>query len=215
VAPHHDRVPAAMADLMQFVQRDDLPVLTQAAIAHAQFETIHPFTDGNGRTGRALVHSMLRAKGLTRMVTVPVSAGLLTDTTAYFDTLTAYRQGDIAPIVQTLSDATFAAIANGRQLVADLRDIREGWNGTIRARRDSSAWRLADFVIRQPVLDISAVARELGVSPANALRPVAVLADAGVLSEFTGFKRNRMWQSREVLSAIDDFAVRAGRRRRG
>jgi Fic family protein len=215
VAPHHDRVPAAMADLMQFVQRDDLPVLTQAAIAHAQFETIHPFTDGNGRTGRALVHSMLRAKGLTRMVTVPVSAGLLTDTTAYFDTLTAYRQGDIAPIVQTLSDATFAAIANGRQLVADLRDIREGWNGTIRARRDSSAWRLADFVIRQPVLDISAVARELGVSPTNALRPVAVLADAGVLSEFTGFKRNRMWQSREVLSAIDDFAARAGRRRRG
>jgi Fic family protein len=215
VPPHHDRVPAAMADLMRFVQRDDLPVLTQAAIAHAQFETIHPFTDGNGRTGRALIHSMLRAKGLTRRVTVPVSAGLLTDTGAYFDTLGAYRTGEIAPIVQAMANASFAAVTNGRQLVAELRDVRDAWNGTIRARRDSSAWRLADVVLRQPVIDLSTAARELGISPANALRPIAALAEAGVLTEFTGFKRNRMWQSREVLSALDDFAARAGPRRRG
>ncbi len=99
VPPHHERVPAAMADLMRFVQRDDLPVLAHAALAHAQFETIHPFADGNGRTGRALVHSMLRAKALTRNVTVPVSAGLLTDTDAYFAALTSYRRGDPARIV--------------------------------------------------------------------------------------------------------------------
>ena len=61
--------------LVAFIGRDDLPVLVHGAIAHAQFETIHPFADGNGRTGRALVHSMLRARGLTRNVTVPVSAG--------------------------------------------------------------------------------------------------------------------------------------------
>ena len=56
-----------------------MPVLAHAALAHAQFETIHPFEDGNGRTGRALVHAMLRSKGLTRTVTVPISAGLLVD----------------------------------------------------------------------------------------------------------------------------------------
>ncbi len=93
-AARHDRVSAAISDLIRFLRRDDLPVLPQAAIAHAQFETIHPFTDGNGRAGRALLHSMLRSKALTRSVTVPVSAGLLADTGAYFEALTAYREGD-------------------------------------------------------------------------------------------------------------------------
>ncbi|GAA1767740.1 hypothetical protein GCM10009747_30560 [Agromyces humatus] len=72
VAPQHERVPGLMDDVMAFARRDDLPVLAQVAIVHAQFETIHPFTDGNGRTGRALVQSMLRGKDITRSVTVPV-----------------------------------------------------------------------------------------------------------------------------------------------
>ena len=82
IPPHHEHVPALIDDLVAFVKRDDLPLLAQAAVAHAQFETIHPFPDGNGRTGRALIHSMLRGHGLTQNVTVPVSAGLLTDTAA-------------------------------------------------------------------------------------------------------------------------------------
>ena len=91
VPPHPDRVPDAMTDLIAFAERDDIPALIHAALVHAQFETIHPFPDGNGRTGRALVHSILRRKGVTRNVTVPVSAGLLTDTAGYFDALTAFR----------------------------------------------------------------------------------------------------------------------------
>ena len=74
VPPRHERVPAAIADLIGFIDRDDLPVLAQAAIAHAQFETIHPFAAGNGRTDRALIDAELRNKRLTRNVTVPVSA---------------------------------------------------------------------------------------------------------------------------------------------
>ena len=201
-----------MADLVKFTRRTDLPLLSQAAIAHAQFETIHPFPDGNGRTGRALIHAMLRGHGLTRNVTVPVSAGLLTDTNGYFDALTAYRQGDPAAIVEKLANASFAAAANGRQLVLDLREIRQGWEDKIKARRGATAWQLADVLLRQPVIDTPTVARELGVTPQNALRAIAPLADAGILEEFTGFARNRMWQSREVLDALDDFAARAGRR---
>ena len=91
VPPHHTRVAAAIDDLVRFIRRDDLPVLAQAALAHAQFETIHPFPHGNRRTGRALVHCLLRGKLLTRRVIVPVSAGLLTDTDSYFDALAAYR----------------------------------------------------------------------------------------------------------------------------
>jgi len=212
VAPHPDHVPALMGDLVGFTRRTDLPVLTQAALAHAQFETIHPFPDGNGRTGRALMHAMLRGHGLTRTVTVPVSAGLLTHTGAYFDTLTAYRAGDPVPIVAMVAQASFAAIGNGRQLVGDLRDVRAGWDSAVRARRGAATWRLADLLLRQPVVDASVVARELGISPGNALRPIGPLVEAGVLTEFTGFARNRMWQSLEVLAALDEFAVRAGRR---
>jgi Fic family protein len=212
IPPHHDHVPALMADLVTFTRRTDLPLLSQAAIAHAQFETIHPFPDGNGRTGRALIHAMLRGHGLTRNVTVPVSAGLLADSNGYFDALTAYRQGDHAPIVEKLANASFAAAANGRQLVLDLREIRQGWAATIKARRGATAWQLADVLLRQPVIDTPTVARELGVTPQNALRAITPLSDADILDEFTGFARNRMWQTREVLDALDDFAVRAGHR---
>ncbi len=212
VPPHHEHVPALMDDLVGFTKRTDLPLLVQSAIAHAQFETIHPFADGNGRTGRALIHAMLRGHGLARNVTVPVSAGLLTDTSGYFDTLTAYRDGDPAAIVAKLADASFAATANGRQLVAELRATRESWDEKIKARRDASAWRLADLLVRQPVIDAATVAAELDLVPQNAQRAITPLVEAGVLTEFTGFRRNRMWQSREVLSALDDFAARAGRR---
>jgi len=207
IPPHHNHVPALMADLVKFTRRADLPLLSQAAIAHAQFETIHPFPDGNGRTGRALIHAMLRGQGLTRNVTVPVSAGLLTDTNGYFDALAAYRKGDPAPIVEKLADASFAAAANGRQLVLDLRAIRQSWGDKIKARRGATAWKLADVLLRQPVIDTPTVARELGVTAQNALRAIAPLTDAAILEEFTGFARNRMWQSREVLDALDDFAA--------
>ncbi|GAA1675151.1 Fic family protein [Fodinicola feengrottensis] len=212
VAPWHEHIPALIDDLVHFTRRTDLPLLAQVAIAHAQFETIHPFADGNGRTGRALMHSMLRGHGLTRNVTVPVSAGLLTDTTGYFDTLTAYREGAPAAIVERVAEASFAATANGRVLVAELREIRETWNGKIRVRRGAGAWRLADLLIRQPVVDAVTVAGELGVTPQNAQRAIEALVEAAVLTEFTGFRRNRMWQSGEVLTALDDFAARAGRR---
>lgn len=212
IPPHHEHVPALIDDLAEFVKRDDLPLLAQAAVAHAQFETIHPFSDGNGRTGRALIHSMLRGHGLTQNVTVPVSAGLLTNTDAYFASLTAYRNGEPSAIVERLAVASFEATANGRQLVHDLRTIRRGWDDSVRARRDSGAWRVADLLLRQPVVDSAAVAGELGIEPRNAQRAIVPLAEAGVLTEFTGFKRNRMWQSREVLNALDDFAARAGRR---
>lgn len=144
VPPHHDRIPAAIADLISFIERNDVPLLAHAAVAHAQFETIHPFPDGNGRTGRALVHAHLRNKGLTRNVTVPVSAGLLTDRDAYFDALTRYRGGDHVPIVEQFARAAFAAVGNARELAQDLAALRERWQDQIRARRDASAWRIAD-----------------------------------------------------------------------
>lgn len=214
VAPHHSHVPELINDLIAFAARDDLPPLVLAAVAHAHFETIHPFADGNGRTGRALIHSILRSRGLTRSVTVPVSAGLLSDTDAYFATLTAYRQGDPAPAIREICAATERALINGRPLVDDLQRARARWKDVVVARRDAAAWRLADLLLQQPVVDTATVVRELRVTSNNAPRAIAPLVDAGVLVEFTGFKRNRLWQAAEVLDALDAFVSRAGRRSR-
>jgi len=212
IPPQPDRVPAAIHDLERFLARDDLPVLVQATVAHAQFETIHPFTDGNGRTGRALVHSLLRAKGLTRKVTVPVSAGLLADTRQYFDALSAYRDGDPEPIVERLSNASFAAMNNGRALVKELRAARAGWDGTIMARRGATAWRLADMLLSQPVVDSPLVQRQLDVTAPAALGAIERLTEAGVLIQVSGGQRYRRYTAPGVLDALDAFAVRAGRR---
>ena len=212
VGPRHELVPGAIDDLITFAQRADIPALPQIAVAHAQFETIHPFTDGNGRTGRALVQAMLRNKGLIRQVTVPVSAGLLADTDSYFAALTAYRAGDAAPIIQRFSRASVLAIANGRQLVADIRGIRESWDDVIAARSDSAVWKVADLLTRRPVVNAALLARELGIESTNAHRYLNPLTKAGILIETTSGPRNRVWRSPEVLAALDAFADRAGRR---
>jgi Fic family protein len=212
VPPHPDRVADAMADLFAFVRRYDIPVLAHAALAHAQFEAIQPFLAGNGRVGRVLLHAMLRVKGLTRDATVPLSAGLLTNIQDYFDALTAYRDGDPHRIVAIIAEATFVAIANGRKLAADLHEIRTQWDTVITARADSVAWSLADLLLRQPVIDSGAVQRELGATSANAQRAIRQLAAAGVITEFTDRKRNRLYQNTDVLAALDAFATRSIRR---
>ncbi|MEZ5380500.1 MAG: Fic family protein [Microthrixaceae bacterium] len=99
VPPPPETVANYMADLVEFVGRDDMPALLQAALAHAQFESIHPFTDGNGRIGRALINAVLRRRGSTTEVVVPVASGLVAHRDRYFGALTSYRGGDIAPLI--------------------------------------------------------------------------------------------------------------------
>lgn len=213
VPPHHDRVPGLMDDLVAFLRRTDVPVLVAAALAHAQFETIHPFPDGNGRTGRALVHGALRAGGLVTNMTIPISAGLLSHTDDYFRALTAYRGGELEPIVIQFAQASFDAIGTGRQLVSDLRATREEWRQRVRSRAGSAAAAMLDFLLRQPVVSVALVAESLGVSVVSATSAIRRLEEAGVLVRANAGERNRLWQADDVLSALDDFSARARSRR--
>lgn len=212
VPPHHTRVPTAIDDLVRFVSESDLPPLAVAAIAHAQFETIHPFPDGNGRVGRALIHSILKARGLTRHVTVPVSAGLLVDLDQYFQSLTDYRNGNHEHIVNLIANASFHAINNGRLLSADLRGLRDEWRSKISARRDAAVWDLVDLTLRQPIIDSHLVQQELDIAPHNANTAIQQLVDIGSIVEVSGKHRSRKWSAPQVLAALDSFATRAGRR---
>lgn len=212
IPPQPARVPDSMQDLATFLGRHDLPVLIHAAVAHAQFETIHPFTDGNGRTGRALLHAMLRHGQLTSRVTVPISAGLLTDTESYFAALTAYRDGDIEPIVSQVCVASQRAAAHGRWLVDSLSDVRRQWLDTIHARAGSAGRRLMNVLIGQPAINIAYVENKLGVSNTAARRAVEQAAGAGILTETTDRRRDRVFLARDVVDVLDEFSERAGRR---
>lgn len=213
VPPHHERVADLMTDVVTFARRTDVPVLIQAAIAHAQFETVHPFPDGNGRTGRALLQGMLRHGRLTRNVTVPVSAGLLHDTDVYFDALTEFRAGRPDAIVAAVAEASFAAVRNGRALVEDILAASRRWNDWVTARRDSSVHRVKEYLLRQPVVNASTVATELRISEVAAQNAIDRLVDADVLTKIGSGRRNRVWQAPEILAALDAFAARARRRR--
>jgi Fic family protein len=215
VAPHHEHIPRLIDDLESFAARTDIPAVVHAALVHAQFETIHPFIDGNGRTGRVLLHTMLRRAGVAVGTTVPVSAGLLRDTGAYFRALTAYRAGDIGPVVEQVAEAALAAVVNGRALAADIEAIRARWRETIRARSDAAAWRLADGLFARPVVDAHVAAELTGTSGRAALNAINSLVDAGVLAPMSAARWGRTWQAPDVLGAIEAFARRAGRRRPG
>lgn len=213
VPPHHDRVPKLMGDLVRFASRTDIPALVHAAIAHAQFETIHPFPDGNGRTGRALLHGMLRAADVTRNVAVPVSAGLLGDLDGYFNALTRYRQGHPDDIVEAVAAAAFRAVANGRALVRELQDIAAAWDAVVTARADAAVHRVKAHLLQHPLVTASSIAAALGVSEVAAQTSIDRLAAAGVLTKAAGGARYRIWQATEVLAALDAFAARARRGR--
>jgi len=215
VPPHHERVPELVDDLAAFATRWDEDALVAVAIAHAQFETIHPYTDGNGRTGRALAQSMLRYRGVTRNVAIPVSAGLLADIDGYHRALTACREGDPNPIVQAFSAAAFRAVENSRQLVDDIDRIRASWDDRLTARKGSGAWKLLDVFAARPVLDSATAASAIGVAQPNVYPPLRTLVDAGIIVSKAEHKLGPFWRSDEMLAAIDAFAARAGRRQRG
>ncbi|MGB3894171.1 MAG: Fic family protein [Mycolicibacter sinensis] len=212
VAPDHPRVPAAIDDLIAYVRGGDAPLLAQIAVAHAQFETIHPFSGGNGRAGRAPVQAMLRNKGLTRHVTVSVSAGLLADTEGYVEALTVYREGDQVPIVEKFAQASIRAIVNGRQLITELREIPSSWDARLTARSDSAVWKVADLLTRGPVVNSVLLRDEIGLRTDHSRRYLDPLAEAGIVVESSGRTCDRIWRAPEILDALDASAERAGRR---
>ena len=207
VPPHPDRVPRSMADLMEFLGRQNLPILVQVAVGHAQFETIHPFVDGNGRTGRALVQSVLKNKGMVSGMAVPISAGLLTDIDRYFAALGSFRAGDAGPISVEFARASRMAAVSGRRLLDHLSDALEDSRAKLTGvRSDAAAWKVLPALVAQPVMTAKHLIETLGLGEMAALRTLNLLTERGVLSEVTGQRRNRIFEHGDILRVLDDYA---------
>lgn len=212
VPPAPERVPGLVADLVAFCNRTDLDPVVQAAIAHAQFETIHPFTDGNGRTGRALIHVVLRRRGLARRTVVPISTVLLADVEGYFAGLEDYRAGHLEAWLGLFASATARAASAGLALSEDLAALQEGWRRAVRPRARSAVARLVEGLLRQPVVDIDSLRRLTGVADKNIYAALDRLSEAGVLTELSGAGRNRVWAALGVLERLERLEADLGRR---
>lgn len=206
VPPPHDRVEPLLADLVAFCGRIDISAVAQAAIAHAQFETIHPFEDGNGRTGRCLIHLILRRRGLSTRVVPPVSVVLAARSELYIGGLTTFRSGDIDAWCNVFADALAAAGQHAIDLGREIHSLRESWlERAGQPNRGSAARRLIEGLPGHPILSVESSTELLGVSDEAARNALNRLQEAGVLRLITLGKRNRAWAAMEVFDLLDEF----------
>ncbi len=206
VPPPPELVPGLLDDLCAFCARVDLPPIVQAAIAHAQFESIHPFADGNGRVGRALVHVILRRRGLTPRYVPPVSLVLAGNAMDYVAGLTAYRAGDVGAWCETFAAATATAAREAAGLARALEALRARWRERAgRPRRDSAAHALLELLPGNPIVSVATAQALTGRSKQAANEAVASLEAAGVLRQVSIGRRNRAWEAPEVFELVDAF----------
>jgi Fic family protein len=216
VPPPHELVPALLDDLMAFVAADTLPPLVQAAVAHAQFETIHPFVDGNGRVGRALVHVVLRRRGLAPRFVPPISLALATASRDYVRGLTAFRTvgapdsaaatAGVAEWVDVFAAAALRATADARAFAARLTDLEQGWRTQAHPVRSGSATDLLLAALPGvPVVTVGTAAALIGRSFQATNEAVARLVDAGVLEQVTLGRRHRAFEAAGLIDALTAF----------
>ncbi|WP_305004459.1 Fic family protein [Agromyces sp. LHK192] len=208
VPPAPARVPDLMRDLVDYANRDDLPALVQAAAAHAQFESIHPFTDGNGRIGRALVNAILRRRGLTARSVVPVAGAMLADRDGYFALLDGYRTGDLDAFVHRMAVSVEVAAREARTSAARIDVLPAEWSAMVGARSGSAAQKLIGVLAEHPVFSGDLAARLIGSPAPNTNRAIETLETAGIVREITGRKRDRVWVSVDLLGELDDLQER-------
>jgi Fic family protein len=223
IPPPEGEVHRLLADLCRFCERDDLPAVVQAAVAHVQFETIHPFADGNGRVGRALIQAILCRRGLTEgpddspPVFPPVSLVLAAQSDAYIAGLTSFRAGDDGSWLAFFLQAVHQATVIAEDLARAISQLQEEWRRRAgNPRKDSAASALIAHLPATPVIDLREAATITRASRQATRLAINRLEGAGVLRELTGKGRLRRWESVGLFELVDAVEATAiTRRRRG
>lgn len=206
VPPPEGLLPDLLDDLCHFMNRVDLPATLQAAIAHAQFETVHPFIDGNGRVGRALVHLILRRRGVAPRYAPPVSLALAGRADRYVKGLTDYRLGNEESWVLLFSDALKFSAQQSSVFADDIVRLQSAWSEKAgRPRPHSASKKLIDLLPTHPVIDIQTAQSVTGLEREACRLAVLRLEKAGVLREITLSRRNRAWETVGLFDLLDNF----------
>lgn len=215
VPPPPETVERYLDDLLDYANRRDVPVLLQAAVLHAQFESIHPFTDGNGRIGRALVNTILRRRGATSTIVVPLASALVARRDDYFDVLGAYRKGDAGPITSAFTAAAHIAAeesATSSHRIAAMPALWAQAAGSPRA--DSAAARMIARLADAPIFSAEEAAASLGGSSSSVYAAIDRLHNAGVVRQLTQRSKNQVWGASDLLVELDDLSMRIASRAR-
>jgi Fic family protein len=198
VPPPPEEAKAAMGDLELFLYDESpLPLLVRAALVHAQFETIHPFLDGNGRMGRLLITFLLCVKGVLRRPTLYLSYDFRRRRQEYYDRLQAVRDaGDVEGWVRFFLEGVRDVAREGTETARRILLLREEHRGlvTTRLKNSTAGFQLLDRLFEQPVVTVQLVQRLLGRSYPAANDLVAGFVELGLLREITGGARNRVFQ---------------------
>lgn len=212
VPPPPDLVPALMDDLLRYSNRSDVPAITQSALAHAQFESIHPFTDGNGRIGRGLIGAILRRRQLAPTTVVPIASAMLANTNRYFGMVNDYRNGAAEEFVAYLAEATITAVEAAQETAVILGELPSQWRSQAKPRGSSTDEKLIGLLLANPVVTVADVQRLTGSSDRAASAACERLTAAGVLTPLTQSARDRAWMAAAVLDEIDEMNRRVGHR---
>lgn len=212
VPPPHEDVPRLVADLCDFMNRDDISPVAQAAIAHAQFETIHPFGDGNGRVGRCLIHVLLTRRGVAPNYVPPVSLVLGANRDAYVAGLEDFRADLVDAWVGQFARAVEAAAEHAGAFSAEVADLQAEWferAGPMRA--DATARAIIDRLPSFPIVTAAIVEELEGRSRVAALNGLEHLARAGILTRHRNQRRGDSWEAKELFTLLDGFEGRLSR----
>jgi Fic family protein len=207
VPPPPGDVSRLLADLCSSINDETLSPLVQAALVHAQFETIHPFDDGNGRTGRALVHVVLRRRGIARRFLPPISVVFAGARDRYIAGLTGFRGDGVAEWIQHFAAATVRAARLAHRYIEAVRAMQERWRQQLGAsenapRADAAAWTIIDLLPAHPMISAPVAAAVTGRAPGRIYEAIAQLVAAGVLLPLTAGRRNRWWEAAGLLDLI-------------
>jgi Fic family protein len=202
-------------DLLVFANRDDIDPIAQAAISHAQFESIHPFTDGNGRIGRALINAILRRRGVTRRIVVPIASAMLAERDRYFALANGYRDGNADDFIADVARGATIAAVEARRSADRLANLPDYWNTLTKPRAGSAAEKVLAILAEHPIISAEE-AQELTGAPLSSIYTAMDRLEAdGVIHEVTDRRRSRVWGATEILIELDELAARIGAAVRG
>jgi len=206
VPPPPEEVDVLLKDLSEFLTRDDLPPIAQAAIAHAQFETIHPFADGNGRVGRCLIHVVLRRRGIAKRYVPPISLVLAGNSKAYVGGLNDFRAGRSAEWCGTFAAAVRTAAIGASTFAERIAHLQASWLARAGNPREGSAARkLVALLPAHPILDVNTAEEITAVSNQAARLTMIRLEESGVLKRVNVGKRNRAWEAAGLFDLLNEF----------
>lgn len=201
-----EEVPALLTDLIEAINENRLSPLTQAAIVHAQFETIHPYVDGNGRTGRALIHVILRRRGLTKTFITPISIPFAQSRDYYIGGLENFREDKIDDWLTFFANAAHQSTTIANRYLESAQAIHDIWldkiTREIKPRRDAAIWQVIKVLLSQPITDIRRMCLATGLTKNVISNAIAQLEMLGIISLNQAITRNRVWEAKEILELL-------------